>query len=102
MGMQVRLETFAEPAVLGIATALTGTAFVGKQVCGLAVRRGYNRLAIGLGMVPRGEVGLIFASIGKSLGAVDDAVFSSVIIVVILTTLVTPPLLKWSLEKGSR
>ena len=101
MGMQVRLETFADPKVLGIAAALTLAAFAGKQVCGLAVKKGYNRLAIGLGMVPRGEVGLIFASIGKSLGAVGDAVFSSVIIVVVLTTLVTPPLLKWSLEKKS-
>jgi len=99
MGMQVRLETFGDPKVLGIAVALTLAAFVGKQVCGLAVRRGYNRLAIGLGMVPRGEVGLIFASIGKGLGAVDDALFSSVVIMVVVTTLVTPPFLKWSLGK---
>jgi Kef-type K+ transport system membrane component KefB len=103
MGMQVRLETFADLKVLGEAAVLTGAAFVGKQACSLAVRRGYNRLAIGLGMVPRGEVGLIFASIGKGLGAVDDALFSSVVIVVVVTTLVTPPFLKWSLErKGVR
>ncbi|OGG52812.1 MAG: hypothetical protein A3F84_05470, partial [Candidatus Handelsmanbacteria bacterium RIFCSPLOWO2_12_FULL_64_10] len=99
MGMHVRLETFADAKVIGEAAALTLAAFAGKQVCGLAVRRGYNRLAIGLGMVPRGEVGLIFASIGKSLGAVDDALYSSVVIVVVLTTLVTPPFLKWSLER---
>ena len=99
MGMQVRLETFADPKVLGIAAALTLAAFAGKQVCGLAVRRGYNRTAIGLGMVPRGEVGLIFASIGKRLGVMDNALFSSVVIVVVVTTLVTPPFLKWSLEK---
>lgn len=99
MGMQVRLETFADLKVLGQAGVLIVAAFVGKQVCGLAVSRSYNRLAIGLGMVPRGEVGLIFASIGKNLGAVDDAIFSSVVIMVIFTTLVTPPLLKWSLGR---
>lgn len=91
MGTQVRLETFADPKALGVAAALTVAAFAGKQVCGLAVRRGYNRLAIGLGMVPRGEVGLIFASIGKSLGVMDNALFSSVVIGVVVITLVTPP-----------
>lgn len=100
MGMRVHLETFADPTVLAEAGALILAAFAGKQVCGLAVRRGYNRLAIGLGMVPRGEVGLIFASIGKSLGAVDNATYASVVLVVVVTTLVTPPLLKWSLERG--
>ena len=101
MGMHVRLETFADPKVLGEAAALTVAAFAGKQACGLAVGRGYNRLAIGLGMVPRGEVGLIFATIGKSLGAVDDATYASVVIVVVATTLFTPPLLKWSLGRSA-
>ena len=45
-------------------------------------------------MMPRGEVGLIFASIGKSLGVISDALFSAVILMVIVTTLATPPLLK--------
>ncbi len=102
MGMRVHLETFADPTVLGEAAALALAAFAGKQVCGLAVRKSYNRLAIGLGMVPRGEVGLIFAAIGKALGAVNDATYASVVIVVVVTTLVTPPLLKWSLERGER
>lgn len=102
MGMRVHLETFADPTVLGEAAALALAAFLGKQVCGLAVRKRYNRLAIGLGMVPRGEVGLIFAAIGKSLGAVDDATYASIVIMVVVTTLVTPPLLKWSLERGER
>lgn len=101
MGVRVRLETFADLSVLREAAALTLAAFVGKQACGLAVRKDYNRLAIGLGMVPRGEVGLIFASMGKSLGAVDDALYASIVIVVVLTTVVTPPFLKWSLERDS-
>jgi Kef-type K+ transport system membrane component KefB len=95
MGIQVRIEAFANLTVLGIAAGLTVAAFAGKQVCGLVVReRGLDRTMIGLGMVPRGEVGLIMAAIGKSLGVVDDALFSAVVIMVMVTTLVTPPLLK--------
>ncbi|MBI4548334.1 MAG: cation:proton antiporter [Ignavibacteriae bacterium] len=100
MGIQVKLETFANLDVLGIALGLTFVAFLGKQFCGLAVvEKGLDRLSIGIGMVPRGEVGLIFASIGKNLKVVDDAIFSAIVIMVILTTLVTPPLLKFSLHR---
>lgn len=100
MGIQVRLETFLRMDVLGLAAGLTLAAFIGKQVCGLAVaEKGLDRLSIGLGMVPRGEVGLIFASIGKGLGVVDDAIFSAIVIMVIVTTLMTPPLLKSSLAR---
>jgi Kef-type K+ transport system membrane component KefB len=53
-------------------------------------------------MVPRGEVGLIFASIGKTLGVVDDALFSAIVIMVILTTLVTPVLLRYSLQRSDK
>ncbi|HLA68188.1 MAG TPA: cation:proton antiporter [Bacteroidota bacterium] len=103
MGIQVRLETFTDASVLGLAAALSIAAFVGKQVCGLAViEKGLDRLTLGLGMVPRGEVGLIFASIGKGLGVVDDSIFSAVVIMVIATTLITPPLLKFSLARSER
>ena len=103
MGIQVRLETFVNVNVLGLALALTVAAFIGKQVCGLAVvEKGLDRMSVGLGMVPRGEVGLIFASIGKGLGVVDDAIFSAVVIMVIATTLVTPPLLKFSLARNEK
>jgi Kef-type K+ transport system membrane component KefB len=58
-------------------------------------------------MVPRGEVGLIFAGIGLTLTIageriVDEAVFSAVVIMVIVTTMITPPALKWSLTRGAR
>jgi Kef-type K+ transport system membrane component KefB len=102
MGIQVRLEAFGNADVLGIALALTAAAILGKQVCGLVVARGYDRLSIGVGMIPRGEVGLIFASIGKSLKVVDASIFSAVVIMVILTTLITPPLLKLSLMRFER
>jgi Kef-type K+ transport system membrane component KefB len=103
MGIQVRLETFTDLSVLGVAAGLTVAAFIGKQVCGLAVKeKGLDRLTIGIGMVPRGEVGLIFASIGKSLNVVDDALFSAIVIMVIVTTLVTPPFLKITLTRWEK
>jgi len=97
MGIQVKLETLIDPDVILIALLLTIIAIVGKVVSGLGARRGSNRLAIGIGMMPRGEVGLIFASLGKSLGVISDSLFSSVVIMVIVTTLITPPLLKYAL-----
>jgi Kef-type K+ transport system membrane component KefB len=100
MGIQVKLETFANVKVLGVAAGLTIAAIIGKQVCGLVVKKTYSRLVIGLGMIPRGEVGLIFAAIGKGLGVVNDAVFSAIVIMVIVTTLFTPPALKIALDKA--
>ncbi len=100
MGVQVKLETFADIKVIGMAFALTVCAIVGKVASGYACKKPLNRLAIGIGMMPRGEVGLIFASIGKGLGVVNDAVFSAVVIMVMLTTLLTPPLLKITMAAG--
>lgn len=101
MGMQVRLETFTDAKVLSVAAGLSVAAILGKQVCGLVVKKGYDRLVIGLGMIPRGEVGLIFAAIGKGLGVVNDSVFSAIVIMVIVTTLATPPALKFALDRGA-
>lgn len=53
-------------------------------------------------MVPRGEVGIIFAMIGKSLNVIDDRIFSIIIIMVILTTLLTPPILTVLLRKQNK
>lgn len=94
MGFQVKLEAFLDPSALIMAVALTGVAMAGKLLAGFGARRGVNRLAIGLAMMPRGEVGLIFASVGKGLGVVPDALFSAIVIMVVVTTLVTPVLLE--------
>jgi Kef-type K+ transport system membrane component KefB len=73
---------------------------MGKQICGLGVlEKNLDRLSIGIGMIPRGEVGLIFASIGKNLKVIDDAAFSAVVIMIIVTTLITPPLLTLALKR---
>ena len=108
MGIRVDLSTFADTAVLGFAAILTLVAVLGKQACSLGVlEKGCDRLAVGLGMIPRGEVGLIFASIGATLTiagerVVDGAVFSAVVMMVTVTTLVTPPLLVWRLRHLDR
>ena len=83
-------------------------AILGKQACSLGVWGwGVDRLTIGLGMIPRGEVGLIFANIGVglTLGGVpiiDRGTYSAVVVMVIVTTLVTPIALKLRLERGAR
>jgi Kef-type K+ transport system membrane component KefB len=113
MGLKVDLRLFARLDILGFALVLTLAAIVGKQICSLGVlERGLNRTAVGLGMIPRGEVGLIFAGIGATLmlpsvdGATEPVInaasFGAVVIMVIVTTLVTPPALKWSLGPGRK
>jgi Kef-type K+ transport system membrane component KefB len=105
-GFRVTLSALAEPGVALFALALTVAAWIGKQACSLGVlERGANRLAIGLGMVPRGEVGLIFANVGATLTVGGDRVitpevYSAVVLMVAVTTLVTPPALTWSLGRG--
>lgn len=96
MGIQVKLETFFTTEILIMAAALLVVAIIGKVACGLAARKGVNRWMIGIGMMPRGEVGLIFAAIGSSLGVINDDLFSAVVLMVIITTLATPILLKIS------
>ena len=108
MGAGVELAAFTNPAVLGFAGVLTIAAIAGKQICGLGVlQKGVDKLSVGIGMIPRGEVGLIFAAIGSKLmldghPVVQPATFSAVVIMVVITTMITPPLLKWSLGRGSR
>ena len=104
MGMRTDLRSFAEPGVIALATALTAAAIIGKQACSFGVfQKGIDRLSIGIGMVPRGEVGLIFANIGLGLmlngeKIISQSLFSAIIVMVIVTTLITPPALKWSLH----
>lgn len=110
MGLKVDLRVFTRVHLLGFAGALTLAAIIGKQVCSLGLaERGLNRIAIGIGMIPRGEVGLIFAGIGATLvlpnmqgvaePVVAPNVFSVIVMMVIITTLITPPALKWAMAR---
>lgn len=108
MGIRVDLATFRDPAVLGFAAVLTLAAVVGKMACALGVvERGVDRLSVAVGMVPRGEVGLIFAAIGSTLKVggipvISPKIFSAIVIMVIITTLLTPPVLKYTLARADR
>ena len=101
-GMAVDLNTLRDPRIVLVALAITAVAIIGKYVAGLVAGKGVNKSLIGFGMVPRGEVGLIFASIGMGLGVISDEVFSVIVIMVILTTLVSPPILSYMLKRGDR
>jgi Kef-type K+ transport system membrane component KefB len=79
---------------LALALGLTVIGFLGKFAAGFCAWGGVRRAFIGAGMVPRGEVGLIFASLGKSTGALAEGLFVAVVIAVFATTFLAPPLLK--------
>jgi len=108
MGLRIDLASLFRIEVLGLAFGLTVAAILGKQACGFgAIGKNLSRLSIGIGMIPRGEVGLIFAGIGLTLSVngeriLDQAVFSAILIMVMLTTIVTPPLLQWSFARRVR
>ncbi len=108
MGIQVSLTSFMNVNVLGLAAVLIVVAVIGKQVCFYGVLEpGLDRRSVGLGMIPRGEVGLIFAAIGRQLKMNGQPVisvdtYSALVVMVIVTTVVTPPLLKWSLAAYDR
>jgi Na+:H+ antiporter len=107
VGMGVDLAAFSNREVLALAGLLTVAAIIGKQLCALgALGTRLDSISIGIGMIPRGEVGLIFANIGLGLAlngeqVIDRGTYSAVIIMVMVTTLVTPPLLQWSLARGA-
>jgi Kef-type K+ transport system membrane component KefB len=96
-GMQVDLATLADPTVVAIALGVTVAAIVGKLAAGVFAGDA-GKWVVGWGMVPRGEVGLIFAMVGKQLGVMSETMFSVVVLMVVLTTLITPPMLTWLLR----
>lgn len=98
-GMSVDLATLADPAIIFTALGITVVAFLGKIIAGAFAGKGTNKWIVGFGMVPRGEVGLIFATIGAGLGVVTGSVFSIIVIMVVLTTLLSPPILSYLIKK---
>ena len=98
IGMKVEpalLNPFGEGAQFGLALLLTAVAVASKLVTGLAVyQRGVRRWPVGVGMVPRGEVGLIFAGAGLAAGVIAADLYSALVLAVMLTTFAAPPWLK--------
>jgi len=97
MGIQVDVMAFTNTGVILIGLVLSTLAILGKLLSAVFLK-GYDRLAVGIGLVPRGEVGLIFASIGKAIGVLNSDMFAVIIIVVLITTLITPPFLNKKLK----
>ena len=101
MGLKTDLSALAESRALLVSLALCVVAVAGKLIAGLGARgKGLDRVAIGLGMMPRGEVGLIFA--GTTVAGqrvLSPTLFASMVLMVLVTTVATPPLLTWRLAK---
>jgi Na+:H+ antiporter len=99
IGAQVQLETLLDPATLLLIASLTAVAILSKGVAGFAVRGpGYDRPGIGFGMIPRGEVGLVFAAFAFAQHVFDAKMYSALVLVILLTTLAGPILLKPRLQ----
>ena len=86
--------------IWGLAGSLLLAAFIGKFAAGFLIREPRrNQMAIGLAMIPRGEVGLIFAQLGFSQGTLNGELYAALLIVIALTTMAPPFLLKWFYNK---
>lgn len=94
-GMLIDIESLLKPELYLIALLVTIAAVFVKIVAGVAAKGDFKeKLLVGVAMVPRGEVGLIFAATGKGLGVLSDELFSIIIITIVVTTLIVPPLLR--------
>jgi Kef-type K+ transport system membrane component KefB len=95
VGAAVDVKSFMDPGTLAIGGALIVVGIIGKMAAGYAPWwfKG-NKALIGAAMVPRGEVGLIFAQMGLATGAIDVALFSAIALMVMVTTFAGPPLLQ--------
>jgi Kef-type K+ transport system membrane component KefB len=98
-GISTDLSGLFAPQTLIAALGLTAVAVAGKLACGLAAGRGANGRIVGVGMIPRGEVQLLYAGTGLALGILSTSVYSSLVIVVLLTTILAPIALMRLLKK---
>jgi len=100
-GMSVKLEYFLKPHILMLAAAITAAAIISKLFAGLFAGKA-NKLVVGWGLVPRGEVAVIFALAGNAIGVIPDDLYSMIIMMVILTTLIVPLVLKRLVVKQAK
>ena len=94
-GAKVDLTVFADFNILSASLIVTLIAILGKIVSGWSFfsTKKINRAMIGAGMIPRGEVGLIFAIVGKNIGVIDDSLYAITVTMVVLTTFIAPPMI---------
>jgi Kef-type K+ transport system membrane component KefB len=102
LGVEVDLRTFLQPGLVVMLLMVSGLATISKLIgCGVGgLRLGWrDALRIGVGMVPRGEVGLIVAAVGLRLGTISEPIYTVVVGMSIITTLLAPPVLKLTLPR---
>ena len=102
-GSRLDPTVFADPGILGLASVVTVIAVVTKIAGGYLGSVGLaplGRVTVGVGMVPRGEVGLIVASLGLGIGVISRDLFGVVVAMTVVTTLVTPPVLGPLVRRG--
>ena len=93
-GLQIDIGSLLQPELYLVAIVISIAAIAGKILAGVAAKGSTTeRLLVGISMVPRGEVGLIFAATGQQLGVLSEELFSVIILVVIITTFIAPPLI---------
>jgi Kef-type K+ transport system membrane component KefB len=105
IGLALNIADFADKRVLWLSIVLLIAAVITKLAgCGLgAIRLGRNdALRIGLGMMPRGEVGMIVAQIGLQMGIIEQPVYATVVFMAVGTTMLAPPLLNWAFRDSIR
>ena len=99
-GLQIEIESLLEPSLYIIAFSISLLAILAKVIAGIPTKGSINeKLLVGFSMVPRGEVGLIFAATGLALGAISAEIFSIIVLVVMITTFIAPPIIKSLITK---
>lgn len=102
VGAQADLRAMFAPASLLLGAALLVVAVLGKLAAGYVPWRFTgDKLLVGVALIPRGEVGLIFAQMGLATGVLSAVQFGALMLVVVITTFVTPPLLGWIAIRGT-
>jgi len=103
-GAQVDLTALLDPGIAALAVVLAVAGVVTKAVGGLLGARSIGRwgsAAVGFGMVPRGEVGIVVANLGLAAGLLSAGLFSAVLVAVVLTTVIAPYLLAWAIPRAA-
>jgi Kef-type K+ transport system membrane component KefB len=99
LALNLKAIDFSSPEFWALSLSLIGVAIAGKVLSGFVIRGSFReKISVGISMMPRGEVGLIFAEFGRSFGAIDDVGYAVVVFVVAVTTLIAPLLLKLSVR----
>ncbi len=104
LGLQINLRVFTDPAVITLALAVFVVAVLTKLLgCGIgALRMGRgDALRVGIGMIPRGEVGMVVARLGLAMGILTDKIYGVVVFMAVATTLIAPPLIKMAFRPAA-